>query len=123
RASGEGGGIAGTGRRARPEAGTALGWAAPARRIGTRDGTRAARVPLRRATLESRCQAAGGDARRAGETASAFVGDDRVRDARSGGGADPGEPRGGAARRSGGAGRPADGPVPLAGDAVCRRIR
>ncbi len=60
----------------RPPAEAALGRSAPARRDGPRDRARSGRVPVRRAALEPRRQAARADAHRDQGTAPAAFDDD-----------------------------------------------
>ena len=77
----------------------AVGRAAPARRDGTRDRARPEGVPVRRAAVEPRRQAARGDARGDQGAAPAAQDDDRLRHARPGRGDDDGRPHRRHARR------------------------
>ena len=73
-----------------PQAGAIVRRPAPARRHRPRPGARAEGVPVRRAAVQSRCQAAGGDAHRDQEAAPAPRHHHRLCDARPDRGHDPG---------------------------------
>ncbi len=95
--------------------------AAPARRHGARDRARAGGVPLRRAAVESRRQAAGADALRDPEAAPAAADDEPLRHARPGRGDDARRSHGRDERRSCRADRHADGGVRESGVACSWR--
>ena len=100
----------------------ALGRPAPARRDGPRDRARARGVPVRRAAVEPRRQAARADALRDPEAAPAPGDDQPLRDARPGRGDDARAPDDRDERRPRRADRHADGGLREPGDAVRRRI-
>ena len=83
----------------RPLSAPALGRPAPARRDGPRDRARPAGVPVRRAAVEPRRQAARADAHRDQGAAPAPEDDVDLRDARPDRGDDDGRPHRGDARR------------------------
>ena len=85
--------ILGLAEHLRPETTPALRRPAAARRDGTRDRARAARLPDGRAALEPRREAARADARRDLAHPAAAPGHHRVRHARPGRGDDDGRPR------------------------------
>ncbi|EKF19308.1 sn-glycerol-3-phosphate import ATP-binding protein [Nitratireductor pacificus pht-3B] len=90
--------------------------------VEPRPGAPALRVPVRRAAVQSRRQAARADA--PGDQADAALGGHHraLRDARPGGGDDAGRPTGGDERRHRRADRHADGRLRAAGDALRRRF-
>ena len=103
---------------ARPQAGAAVGRPAPARRDGTRDRPRSVAVPVRRAAVQPRRQAARRDARRDQAAAPAPRQHHRLRHARPDRGDDAGRQdrrhegrRGPAVRHAAGDLRPAGQPV------------
>ena len=98
-------GILGLERAARPLSAPALGRAAPARRHGTRDRARPAGVPVRRAAVQPRRQAARRHAHRDQGTAPAPEDHDRLRHARPDRSDDHGGQDRGDARRHRGADR------------------
>src|SRR3954467_13039804 len=96
----------------------ALGGAAPGRREGPRDRAQPEGLPVRRAVVEPRRQAARADAHRNQARASEGAHHDRLRDARPGRGDDAGRPRGGDEQGQDRADRGAEFPLSLAGDAL-----
>ena len=80
-------------RSARPPAEAAFGRPAPARRDGPRHRAQPQGLPVRRAAVEPRRQAARADAHRDQEGAPEGHDDDGLRDPRPGRGDDPGRPR------------------------------
>ena len=94
---------------ARAQAAPAFRRTAPARGDGPRDRARARGLPVRRAVVEPRREAARADALRDPEAASAPRHDQPVRHARPGRGDDVGAAHGRDERRAGGADRYADG--------------
>ena len=100
----------------------ALGRPAPARRHGPRDRARPRGVPVRRAALQSRRQAAGADAHRDQGAASAPQDHLGLRHPRPDRGDDHGGPDRRDARRRGRAGRRAARSLRPAGQSVRRRV-
>ena len=109
-------------RIAQAQAAPALRRPAPARRARPRHRAPPARVPVRRAAVEPRRQAAGADARRAQEAASAARHHRDLRHPRSGRGDDAGRPRRRDEGRRGAAGRRAARALQSAGQQVRRRL-
>ena len=105
-------------RAARPQAQAALGRPAPARRHGPRHRARSQGVPVRRAAVQPRRQAARADAHRDQEGAPEGPHHHGLRHPRPGRGDDAGRPRGGDERRPDRAGRHAQRPLPFAGHQV-----
>ena len=113
---------AAAGGAARPQAEPIVWRPAPARRHGPRHRARPLGVPVRRAAVEPRRQAARADARRNQDLAQEGRHDLDLRHARSGRGDDAGRPRRGAEPRRHPAGRHADAALPPAGEPVRRRL-
>ena len=109
-------------RAAAPQAARALGRPAPAGRDGSRDRAASAGVPDGRAALEPRREAAGPDARRAGEAPPAARRDDALRDARPDRGDDARAARRRPAARRDPAGRRATAALPPSGQHVRREL-
>ena len=107
---------------ARAQAAPALGRPAPARRDGPRDRARAGGVPVRRAAVEPRRQAARADALRDPAAAPAPAHDEPLRDARPGRGDDARGPHDRDERGPRRADRRADGGVRESRHAVRRGI-
>ena len=105
-------------RAARPQAQAALGRPAPARRHGPRHRARSQGVPVRRAALQPRRQAARADAHRDQEGAPEGAHHDGLRHPRPGRGDDARRPGGGDECRPDRAGRHAQRPLPFAGHQV-----
>ena len=103
-------------------AGPALRRPAPARRHGPRHRARSQGVPVRRAAVEPRRQAAGVDAQRDQGHASAAEDHDDLRHPRPGRGDDHGRPHRRAARRPHRADRHAAGTLRQPGQRVRRRV-
>ncbi len=95
---------------------------APARRHGPRHRARAAGVPVRRAAVQPRRQAARADARRDPQAAQSPEGHVDLRHPRPGRGDDAGRPGGGDERRPHRADRRADPGLSPAGDALRRHL-
>ena len=106
---------------ARPPAEAAFGRPAPARRDGPRDRAQPQGLPVRRAAVEPRRQAARADAHRDQEGAPEGHDDDGLRDARPGRGDDPRRPRRRDERRADRADRHAQRGLPQPEDPVRRR--
>ena len=104
-ASSEAADILGIGELPQAQAAPALRRPAPARRAGPRHRARSQGVPVRRAAVQPRRQAARADARRAQEAAPAARHHGRLRHPRPGRGHDAGRPRRGHEGRRGPAGR------------------
>ncbi len=100
----------------------AVGRPAPARGDGPRDRARPQGVPVRRAAVQPRCQAAGGDARRDQGAAPALEDDHGLRHARPDRGDDDGRSHRRDARRHRRADRHAAGAVRPAGQPVRRAV-
>ena len=107
---------------AAPQAAPALGRPAPARRARPRHRARSGGLPVRRAALQPRRQAARADAGRAQEAARAAGRHLGLRHARPGRGDDPGRPRRGDEGRRGPAGRRAARALQHAGQPLRRRL-
>ena len=112
----------GAGRAARPLSAPAVGRPAPARRHGPRHRARPAGLPVRRAAVQPRCQAARGDARRDQGTAPAPEDHLDLRHARPDRGHDHGRQDRRHARRPHRADRQPARPVRPAGQPVRRRL-
>ena len=95
---------------------------APARRDGPRDRAQSEGVPVRRAAVQPRRQAARADAHRDQARAPEGAHHHGLRHARPGRGDDARRPRGGDEPRQDRADRRAELPLPLAGDAFRRRL-
>ena len=106
----------------RPLSAPALRRPAPARRHGPRHRPRSGRVPVRRAAVEPRRQAAGADARRDQGVASAAQDDDRLRHPRPGRGHDHGRPHRRLEQRRHRAGRNTTRALRPAGQHLRRRL-
>ena len=107
---------------ARPQARPALGRPAPARRHGPGAGAPPQDLPVRRAALQSRRQAARRDAHRDQEAAPAAQGHDRLRHPRPDRGHDAGHPDRGDEGRRAAAARHAQGDLREPGRPVRRRL-
>ncbi len=107
---------------ARPQAQAALGRPAPARRHGPRHRAQSQGVPVRRAAVEPRRQAAGADAHRDQEGAPAGAHHHRLRHPRPDRGHDAGRSRGGHERRQHRAGRHAAAALSQPAHALRRRL-
>ena len=110
------------GRAARPLPAAALGRPAAARGHGPRHRPPPAGLPVRRAALQPRRQAAGADAGRDQGTAPAAEGDHRLRHPRPDRGHDHGRQDRRDERRQRGTGRPAAGTVRPPGQPLRRRL-
>ena len=106
----------------RPQAAPAFRRPAPARRHGPGDRARAQGVPVRRAALQPRRQAARADARRDPPAAAAPEDDQRLCHPRPARGDDAGRPAGGHECRADRAGRHAGRAVRAAADPLRRRL-
>ena len=107
---------------ARPQAAPALRRPAPARRDGPRDRAQSEGVPVRRAAVQPRRQAARADAHRDQARAPEGAHHHGLRHARPGRGDDARRPRGGDEPRQDRADRRAELPLSLAGDALRRGL-
>ncbi len=109
-------------RAAAAQTEAALRRTAPARRDGARDRARPEGVPVRRAAVQSRRQAARADAHRDQEGAPEGAHHHRLRDARPDRSDDARRPRGGDERRQHRAGGDTERPLPQPHDQIRRRL-
>ena len=121
-AGGRSGAHPGDGAVARPAAAGAFRRPAPARRHRPRHRARPQGLPVRRAALQPRCRAARAHAHRDRPPAQGTEDDDRLCDARPGGGDDAGRQDRGAARRRGRPGRFAADALRRSGQSLRRRL-